>query len=365
MKWRMTDLAMIRPGEPAPVFKARSDKNPQYAFDTAAGRNLVLTFIQPSSNTLAMVNALSRSPLFDDQHAALFIVLPSESSTNPGELPLRIPGVRAFYDTDGAIAKLYGMPGGAQHPVTFILSPRLQVIRIVTSQGPQHAAEVIACVENMPDAGNLPSVLAHPPILIIPNVFEPELCDALIRGYKEKGGRVSGFMRDVDGQTVEIRDARHKIRRDWSFDGKDEPALIAVIQDRVKRRVAPEIRKAFQFDVTRMERYLVSCYRSDEGGHFRPHRDDTTKGTAHRRFAVSLNLNAEAYEGGDLRFPEFGRGVYRPPTGGCCVFSCSLLHEAMPVLRGERYAFLPFLYDEAARRIRDANLQFITPPREI
>jgi hypothetical protein len=33
----------------------------------------------------------------------------------------------------------------------------------------------------------------------------------------------------------------------------------------------------------------------------------------------------------------------------------SLLHEARPVTAGRRYAFLPFLYDEAAARLRLAN----------
>ena len=37
------------------------------------------------------------------------------------------------------------------------------------------------------------------------------------------------------------------------------------------------------------------------------------------------------------------------------VFSCSLLHQALPVTAGVRYAFLPFLYDEAAARLREAN----------
>ena len=31
------------------------------------------------------------------------------------------------------------------------------------------------------------------------------------------------------------------------------------------------------------------------------------------------------------------------------------------VTRGRRYAFLPFLYDEAAARIRAANNQFLDP----
>jgi predicted 2-oxoglutarate/Fe(II)-dependent dioxygenase YbiX len=103
----------------------------------------------------------------------------------------------------------------------------------------------------------------------------------------------------------------------------------------------PLVKRSFQFEATRMERYIVGRYEAG-AGHFRPHRDNTTKGTAHRRFAVTINLNAGDYEGGDLRFPEYGARTYRAPTGGAVVFSCSLLHEATPVTRGERYAFLPF-----------------------
>jgi predicted 2-oxoglutarate/Fe(II)-dependent dioxygenase YbiX len=139
--------------------------------------------------------------------------------------------------------------------------------------------------------------------------------------------------------------------------------LCAALTDRLGRRLTPEIRKAFQFAATRVERHIVACYDATDGGYFRAHRDDTTKGTAHRRFAVSINLDAEAHDGGDLRFPEFGSRTYRPPTGGAVVFSCSLLHEATPVTRGRRYAYLPFLYDEAAAKIRQENLQFLERPQ--
>ena len=40
------------------------------------------------------------------------------------------------------------------------------------------------------------------------------------------------------------------------------------------------------------------------------------------------------------------------------VFSCSLLHEATRVTRGVRYATLPFLYDDAAARLREQNQAF-------
>jgi predicted 2-oxoglutarate/Fe(II)-dependent dioxygenase YbiX len=129
---------------------------------------------------------------------------------------------------------------------------------------------------------------------------------------------------------------------------------------RLRQRLVPQIVKAFNFEPTRIERYLVARYDAETGGFFRPHRDNTTRGTAHRRFAVSINLNAD-YDGGDLRFLEFGDRTYRPPPGGACVFSCSVLHEATPVTRGERFAFLPFLYDEAAAAIREANLKYLDP----
>jgi predicted 2-oxoglutarate/Fe(II)-dependent dioxygenase YbiX len=166
-------------------------------------------------------------------------------------------------------------------------------------------------------------------------------------------------MREKDGKTVSVTDYSHKRRSD--YDIKDQQ-LIKECQVRLHRRLIPEIKKAFQFQATRIERHIVSCYDAGVGAHFNRHRDNTTKGTAHRRFAVSLNLNAEEFEGGDLRFAEFGLRTYRPPTGGAVVFSCSLLHEALPITRGKRYAFLPFLYDDEAAKIRQANLKFLQGP---
>ena len=120
----------------------------------------------------------------------------------------------------------------------------------------------------------------------------------------------------------------------------------------------PEIAKVHQFKVTRMERYLVGCYTAEDEAHFRPHRDNTTKGTAHRRFAVSVNLNCD-FDGGEVSFPEYGPRSLKPPPGGAVVFSCSLLHAVSRVTRGRRYAFLPFLYDEAAAKIREENSVFL------
>jgi predicted 2-oxoglutarate/Fe(II)-dependent dioxygenase YbiX len=195
----------------------------------------------------------------------------------------------------------------------------------------------------------------YAPVLIVPRVFERDICRQLIDLYETQGGDPSGVMRDIDGRTVSVLDG-FKRRRDVTI---DDEALRRALQVRILRRLLPEIEKAYHFKATRMERYIVACYDADEGGYFRPHRDNTTSGTAHRRFAVSINLNAEDYDGGDLRFPEFGQRTYRPPTGGAVVFSCSMLHEATRVTRGRRYAFLPFLYNEVDARLREENLKFL------
>jgi len=120
----------------------------------------------------------------------------------------------------------------------------------------------------------------------------------------------------------------------------------------------PEIAKVPQFKVTRMERYVVSCYATEEGGHFSAHRDNTTKGTAHRRFAVSVNLNDD-FEGGEVSFPEYGPRSFQAPPGGAVVFSCSLLHKVSKVTKGRRFVVLPFLYDDTAASIREEIARFI------
>jgi hypothetical protein len=163
-------------------------------------------------------------------------------------------------------------------------------------------------------------------------------------------------MRQEGDKTVGIMDYSQKRRRDYEIkEGQVRYDCMVRIHD----RLIPDIYKAYQYRPTRMERYVVACYDGAEAGHFRAHRDNTTQGTAHRRFAVSLHLNTGEYDGGWLRFPEFGRHLYSAPAGGAVVFSCSLLHEALPVTRGKRYMFLPFLYDDQAAQLRKENQPYL------
>lgn len=325
--------------------------NPIFNFSMAAGRYVVLLFVASSADPAvqpALTAARSRRDVLNDDKASLFVVTPDPADR--GRVTDEV-GFRWFLDEDKSIARMYGAldDNDEPRPQWIALDPMLRTLGLGQIDSFATALEQL---HRSPPADLHAGAPSPTPVLMIPRIFEPEFCKELIGLYEKHGGFESGFMREVDGKTVAVTDPAHKRRSDYVIEEDDVRQACAA---RIVRRLVPEIRKVFQFQVTRMERYIIGCYDAEAGGHFRPHRDNTTKGTAHRRFAVSLNLNAEQYDGGELRFPEFGRQTFKPPTGGAVVFSCSLLHEATPVTKGRRYAFLPFLYDEEAARIREAN----------
>jgi predicted 2-oxoglutarate/Fe(II)-dependent dioxygenase YbiX/peroxiredoxin len=344
------------PGDPAPWFEVPAPHAANFHFSTVVGRYILLGFLpSPGPERDAALQAVqSHRGFFDDAKTAAFLVLRDAASI--ARARNQPPGLRWFLDGDDKVSRLYGAVGEDQveRPYWLLLDPSHRVLDVYPID---EAAALFARIADLPEIADYAGVELYAPVLILPRVFEPELCRRLIALYDADGGSPSGVMRDVDGRTVGILDD-FKRRRDLILEDEN---LHTELRGRISRALAPQIAKVFQFKVTRLERYIVACYDAKDGGYFRPHRDNETLGTAHRKFAVSINLNAEEFEGGDLRFPEFGPRTYRPPTGGAVVFSCSLQHEATPVTRGRRYAFLPFLYDEAGRAVRDANMAFVAP----
>lgn len=344
------EIKPLLPGDYAPWFRsvALSGSN-SYVFDTAAGRHVLMLFfgsarLDPCAGALAVV--ARHRHLFDDANAAFFGVTVDPEDAASGRISQQIPGIRFFLDYTHDVSGLYGAShGGGYRPHWLLLDKELRIVGAFPIDAGDQA---IACL-----AANVARQEEKwAPVVSVPHVFEPELCRQLIARYEKAGGETSGFMRDIAGKTTLVVDDGFKRRKDHMI---EDETLQEALSARIQRRLVPAIQRAFQYNATRIERYLVACYEAG-AGFFRPHRDNTTLGTAHRRFAVTINLNAEEYEGGDLRFPEFGSRTYRAPTGGAVVFSCSLLHEATPVTHGSRYAFLPFLYDDDAAKIRQANL---------
>lgn len=366
--------AIWLPGDPTPDFSVRSSNSPRFNFHSVAGRYVVLSFLGSAAHQDAqrvVKHLLAHRARFDDERICFFGVSIDPADESQGRLEQCIPGIRYFWDFDFKVSNAFGatdgaVPGAAgpmdYQPFTLVLDPMLRVLaHIPVLPSDRHNAALDRVLDQLPAVTAHAATVLAAPILILPRVLEPELCADLIGLYNRNGGKPSGFMREVNGKTVTVHNDKFKQRKDFDFDLQPElEPLRAAIRARLLRRLVPELQRAFQYQATRMERYIVSCYDSTSGGFFRPHKDNTTTGTAHRRFACTINLNAEDYEGGNLRFPAFGPQTYRAPTGGAVVFSCSLLHEATPVTAGTRYAFLPFFYDDTAASLRQRNAHALT-----
>jgi predicted 2-oxoglutarate/Fe(II)-dependent dioxygenase YbiX/peroxiredoxin len=359
----------ILPGDPAPIFQQKCTANPRYQFDVAAGRTLVLCFIGSSRNPhgqAAIAAGQARRDVFDDDHASFFGVTNDPADEAQSRLASSLPGFRHFFDDDFTISRLYGAWPADAGEIGFVgkwvvISPTLRVVAVIPFRPDgSDIAEAIACAANQPPPGRIAGMDVQAPVIVLERVFDPDFCRHLIGEYNTHGGELSGFMRDVDGQTRLVHDTTHKRRRDFIMENERDKARVKAL---IIRRIVPEIMKIHQFEVTRLERYLVACYAAEDEAHFRPHRDNTTKGTAHRRFAVSINLNDD-FDGGELRFPEYGARSFKPSAGSAVIFSCSLLHAVTQVTRGKRYAFLPFLYDDAAAKIRSENEAFLAMPED-
>lgn len=337
-------------GEPLPFLHAASNRNGRFALGSLAGRFVLFCAIG-NINSGAAKAALAAIPRESrpETHHLLAIFTAGE---NNADLEALSENRLIFNDAEAAAES--GLFDPREPDGRWVLfDPTLRVLASWRLHDAEAALRVFAAAP-MPDqhigAGGAP-------VLIAPHVFEPAFCTQLIDYYRAQGANPSGItQQDTSGRTFVALDDAFKRRTDCLI---EDATLREAIMQRIYWRLAPMIERAFMWRPTRMERYLVARYEAESGGFFKAHRDNTTHGTAHRRFAVTINLNAGEYEGGDLRFPEFGSRTYRAPTGGAVVFSCGLLHEATPVTKGERYAFLPFLYDDAAAKVREANNKYL------
>ncbi|MEM1020153.1 MAG: 2OG-Fe(II) oxygenase [Pseudomonadota bacterium] len=350
------------PGALAPLFHGKCGSNSRYAFGSAAGRYVVLAMIGAHTHPLAQetMQKIANCPAFDDQKASAFAVWADGKVGQSALSEPRLPGIRHFDDTNGDIFKLYRLAKPLADekqlrikPLIIVFDPMLRILHVCDLKDIDGALDIVT---HMPPPYEHAGTELTPPVLVIPRVFEEDFCQELIAYYEQQGAEYSGVMSEKDGQTVYVENPSFKVRFDCQIESED---IRTRARSRIERRLVPILHRALNFEATRMERYIVACYTKEKGGFFLPHRDNTTKGTAHRAFAVTINLNTGDYEGGGLRFPEFSDKVYVAPRGGAVVFGCCLLHEALPVTSGNRFVFLPFLYDEAGAKIRDKNTGFL------
>jgi peroxiredoxin/predicted 2-oxoglutarate/Fe(II)-dependent dioxygenase YbiX len=355
-------------GDPVPWFTLPSNSNPTFHFNSVGGHRVILFFFGSTKNNRIreILNQFStRQNQLASYQVPFFGVSIDPDDSFLAELVENKTYFKFLWDFKREVSIQYGVcqpdnPAGSElqyEPKIFILDENLRVLQVIDVLATAHPIEeVFQFIDGLPAIPPASVATKLAPVLFIPNVLEPSFCQNLIDLYLADGGQDSGFMRQVDGKTVTVYDYGFKKRRDYFI---SNPQLLEQINQSIIRRVKPEIEKAFQFSITRFERHLVGCYEATDQGFFNRHRDNTTKGTDHRRFAMSLNLNTGSYEGGYLRFPEYGRQLYCPNIGEALIFSCSLLHEATPVTSNRRFALLSFFYNDEDAKVRIKNSKYV------
>lgn len=256
-------------------------------------------------------------------------------------------GLTVLSDDGAVVTDLLGPEPAGQRLITaFAMDSNLRIIERIEYATGENLVDFIQKVKDIYQnkVQHVPKVLyQQAPVLFIPRVLDTEFCGELITLFEKDGGQPSGVAHIEGNKALWRPDPSVKMRCDVYI---KEGALLETIKNILVRRVLPEIRRCFNYQVTQHEVFKLVRYDSSTGGYFRPHRDNESRDTLHRRFAMTLNLNTGDYKGGQLRFPEFGPDYYEPERGGAVVFSSSLLHEVTPITTGKRYVLLGFFFGE-------------------
>jgi peroxiredoxin/predicted 2-oxoglutarate/Fe(II)-dependent dioxygenase YbiX len=342
--------SFLEAGDRAPNFILTDQNEEQFElYITMSGGPIVLVLVSSGDElTTQLLSAFEkRLPDFKTLSADLFVVSDATQDVNATlamELALHFPLVA---DPDGSVTHWFLSSSGTRAPVAFILDPNQRLAAIEKGgdrdggeNGGDLPARALAAVQKIAPKGTPGCFSAVAPVLIVPNVFSPDTCRRLIEVWKTREHFTGKVQAAATDGTVQEIDYGMKRRKDHLI---REPALESEIVNILGPRIGPEVYKVYYYDEWTFEGFRVGCYEASDSGFFKAHRDNFNEAVKNRRYAITINLNADDYEGGDLRFPEYGQDLYRPPTGGAIIFSCSLLHEIVPMTKGRRFTFLTFL----------------------
>ena len=334
----------LRPGDRVPnlTFPDMTGKTRMLYLEVGGGPILVAAVPDPhAGDGKAALSALARKASVMDKVGIHRFALMRRKPDNPDGL-----GAVAMIDPYGDGMRMFrplppGSEDEADRPAVGIaaLDANQRVISIFTSATSRDpVADALSVLEREAGAAKAGAqrLTRSAPVMILDKLLSETLCETLIERWKADNveGTVNDGFKNVEDPSVK-RNREHVVT---------DPDLQRAIAQEIGPRAVNEIQKVFNFHAPlRFEMLTVLGYGDDRQDFFAPHRD-SLRAEQRRRFAISLNLN-DGYEGGELMFPEYGPHKYAPPKGAGAVFGCEVLHEALPVTRGQRWVLTTFLID--------------------
>jgi peroxiredoxin len=193
--------SLLAYGEPAPWFTAACTSNNNFHFSSVGGRYVVLSFFESArraDSRRILQDIFQSQGIFDDYNACYFGVTIDPDDQRLERVREQLPGIRFFWDFDKSISLAYGAidailtdvitTDGAYRAHSLVLDPLLRVVASIPFDNAMdtHVQRLAKILSMLPPVG--PPTLAAPqaPVLVVPRIFEPELCRMLIRrpGYR-------------------------------------------------------------------------------------------------------------------------------------------------------------------------------------
>lgn len=328
--------ALFEAGDIAPHFTLLRSNGERFDNhdDEIAGKPMLLAFA-PDRQAPVAAAALAAKPDLASLGATLCVIVRRDDGGG---------GPDVVIDADGRLTQYCaGGPTGVA-----LIGRNGHTAMLTRGSDASAVANALAALRALSAGGGPRPGERQAPVLLVPDVFSRADCERLIGVYNMDG---NVFVEPGHGVQNRTTDYKMRIpeygRKDRIDHWVVNPATMGLINDRLRRRLFPEIQKSFHYRVTKHERYRIGSYEGERGGELHGHRDNTEPNVAHRRFACSINLNAEDFEGGELAFPEFGDQRFSPRTGEAIVFSSSILHEPLHVTSGRRLVLLAFLFGDS------------------
>jgi predicted 2-oxoglutarate/Fe(II)-dependent dioxygenase YbiX/peroxiredoxin len=316
-------------------------------YERVQGRPTVLLFVGKLQPPL-LPAAFSAFEAKADDLAAASIDVFTITVAAPEAVRAFSPKTALWADPEGKITAAFLQQMGVDEKsvvqngeaVAAFLDPNQRLQKTVSAQEGDLAEAALAFFAARPAVPPAQVRSATAPVLIIPDLLDPDMCQQLMAMFDVGSVAEATVGSVIAGKETERLAPDFKKRLDLKIDDRE---MHNTLQNVIGRRVVPELAKAHNFQGFKFDQFLVCRYAADRADKFAKHRDNISPETADRRFAMTLNLNGDEYEGGELVFPEYGPDKYKPGNGGAVIFSCSLLHEALPVTKGVRFALLTFL----------------------
>ena len=174
--------------------------------------------------------------LFDDEKVSFLGVTVNWRDQYEGRTGESLPGVRYLWDFDLKVSSLYGVvPANASPGVInvrrcwIILDPNLRIVDAIRfEKNGAERAHVLDVLRNLPSTNLSSGIALPPPVLYLPNAFEPDLCQRLVAAFA------------TDPRAVPPAGATRQFNRIL-----EDAGLNAEVDSRIQRRIAPEVAKAF------------------------------------------------------------------------------------------------------------------------